>query len=168
MSTHTIKKNYVAKSAAISKAAAESLPADPGNVGKRMAGTYLLKESVEGDGRVLLRLITVMRDGSWISCHGHQHSKEFAFTNQQGVWQATGPREITAKVIDFNYNPNGGELTAVSRIGFVMQMSEDYREVRGEMFGERYHLNQDPLNPNEVCYATFGNTFAGRRVMVDE
>ena len=135
--------------------------------GKNIAGTYLLRECVEGDDRVYLRLVTVMSDGTWLSSHARQHSKEFGFTNQQGVWLTTGPNEITAKAMDFNYHPVGGDPTAVSRVGFVMRLSADFQEVRGEMFGERYHLDQNPLNTEEIPVATFGNTFTGQRIMID-
>ena len=79
---------------------------------------------------------------------GNTH-REFGFTNQQGVWLTTGPNEITAKAMDFNYSPINGDPTAVSRVGFVMQLNPDSQEVRGEMFGERYHLDQNPLNTEE-------------------
>ena len=135
--------------------------------GKDIAGTYLLRECVEGDDRVFLRLVTVMSDGTWLSSHARQHSREFGFTNQQGVWLTTGPNEITAKAMDFNYNPLSGDPTAVSRVGFVMRLNPDSQEVRGEMFGERYHLDQNPLNTEEVPLATFGNTFTGQRIRID-
>ena len=138
------------------------------NLGKQIAGTYLLRESVPDDDRVFLRLVTVMADGTWLSSHARQHSQEFGFTNQQGGWHATGTHEMTAKGIDFNYHPVGGDPTSVNRIGFIMRLSKDFREVRGEMYGERYHLSQNPLNPDEIPIATFGGSFTGRRIMVDE
>ena len=137
-------------------------------LGKRIAGTYLLQESVQDEERIFLRLVKVMADGTWLSSHSRQHSMELGFTNQQGVWQWTGPSEITAKAIDVNYNPVGGDPTAISRVGFTMCLSEDLQEVRGEMYREIYHLDQNPLNPKEIPFATFGNTFTGRQVIVDE
>ena len=163
MSLHTLTTDQVAKPN-LSEA---ELSVGPKYFGKDIAGTYLLRECVEGDDRVFLRLVTVMSDGTWLSSHARQHSNEFGFTNQQGVWLTTGPNEITAKAMDFNYNPIGGDPTAVSRVGFIMRLSEDSQEVRGEMFGERYHLDQNPLNADEIPVATFGNTFTGQRIMVN-
>ena len=163
MSTTTLTQDQVTKN---------HLPAADASVGAKffgtdISGTYLLRECVEGDDRVFLRLVTVMADGTWLSSHARQHSREFGFTNQQGVWLTTGPNEITAKAMDFNYNPISGDPTAVSRVGFVMRLNPDSLEVRGEMFGERYHLDQNPLNTEEVPVATFGNTFSGRRIKID-
>lgn len=138
------------------------------NLGRRLAGTYLLREPLHDDERVLLRLVTLMEDGTWVSSHSHQHAKEFGFTTQQGVWEAIGTREVSAKVIDFNYNPEGGCPNGVSKIGFIMEWSDDYQAVQGDVFGERYNLDQDPLNSGEVSKATFGHSFTGHRVMVDE
>ena len=163
MSTHTLTNDQVTKP---NRPGADA-PVGQQNFGKDIVGTYLLRESVEGDDRAFLRLVTVMSDGTWLSSHARQHSTEFGFTNQQGVWLTTGSNEITAKAMDFNYNPVGGDPTAVSRVGFIMRLSEDSQEVRGEMFGERYHLDQNPLNADEVPVATFGNTFTGRRIMID-
>ena len=163
MSTHTLTTNQGTKPTLSVTDAQVGLH----NFAKAIAGTYLLRESVEGDDRVFLRLVTMMSDGTWLSSHARQQSNEFGFTNQQGVWLITGSNEITAKALDFNYNPVGGDPTAVSRVGFIMQWSEDSPEVRGEMFGERYHLDQNPLNADEVPVATFGNTFTGRRIMIN-
>ena len=164
MSTHTMTTDQATKSN-FSRA---GFPGEQSNFGKDIAGTYLLREPVEGDDRVFLRLVTVMSDGTWLSSHARQHSNEFGFTNQQGVWLRTGLNEITAKALDFNYNPVDGDPTAVTRVGFIMQWSKDSQKVRGEMFGERYHLDQNPLNSDEVPIATFGNTFTGRRIMIDK
>jgi len=138
------------------------------DVNKRVAGTYLLHESVHNDDRIFLRLVTLMADGTWISSHAHQHSMDFGFTIQQGVWQLKGPREVSAKVIDFNYDPVGGNPTGTTRIRFMMEWSEDYREVSGTMHGERYQLNQNPLKSDEISNASFGNGFTGQRVLVDD
>ena len=161
MSAHTVTRTHDTESAA-------SLNIGHKKLGNLIAGTYLLRESVKDDDRVFLRLVTVMADGTWLSSHARQHSQEFGFTNQQGGWHATGTHEITAKGIDFNYHPVGGDPTSVNRIGFIMRLSTDFREVRGEMYGERYHLSQNPLNPDEIPIATFGGSFTGRRIMVDE
>ena len=135
---------------------------------KRLAGTYLIHELVPDDDRFYLRLVTLMADGTWISSHAHQQSRDFGFTIQQGVWQLEGPREISAKVIDFNYDPVEGDPVGITRIGFMMEWSQDYRKVCGTMYGERYQLRQNPLKTDEIPDASFGNSFTGQRVMVHD
>ena len=167
MSTQTLTNHQAPEFVVSSTEAAPSHQVDAGSLGKRqMSGTYLLREPVQDDDRIFLRLVTVMADGTWLSSHARQHSMEFGFTNQQGAWKETGPFEITVRAMDFNYNPVGGDPTSVSRVGFVLRFREDLQEVRGEMYGERYHLDQDLLNPEEIPFATFGNTFTGRRIQV--
>ena len=145
-----------------------SIHLDPESAGRQLAGTYLLRELVPDDDRIYLRLVTLMADGTWISSHAYQQSRDFGFTVQQGVWQLKGLREILAKVIDFNYEQDGGDPVGITRIGFMMEWSEDHRKVCGTMYGERYHLGQNPLKTDEIPYASFGNSFTGQRVLVDD
>ncbi len=136
------------------------------NLRKRLAGSYFLWEGAHNDDQIFFRLVTLMADGTWNSSHAHQQSKDFAFTIQQGVWEAIGPREVSARGMDFNYNPVGGDPHGVSKIGFVMEWSEDYQAVRGNIYGERFRLDQNPFNPDEISKANFGNGFTGRRLRV--
>ena len=136
-----------------------------GNLAKRLAGTYFLWEQVDHDDQIYFRLVTLMADGTWVSSHAYQHSRDFGFTIQQGVWEAIGPHAVSARVLDFNYNPVSGDPTGISKMGFIMQWREDYREVHGNMYGERYRLDQNPLDADEVSKDNFYNSFTGRRLM---
>lgn len=137
----------------------------PGKLGKRIAGTYLIKFDREDEDPTFLRIVTLTSDGSWFSVDAHGHM--FGFTTQQGAWKRTERREITAKVLDFNYNPFTGEPTGVSRLHFVMTFTSDFQEVSEEFSGEEFKLDEDLFDPEDV-QRTFEATFEGQRVTVDD
>ena len=146
---------------------ADSDRSGSGNLGKKIAGAYLVKEN---DNPTSLRLITLTADGNWLSTESRQQILEFGFSDQQGVWKKTGSREITATVIDFDFdletNPGNPMPMGVTRIQFFMTFSKDFHEVRGEFFGKDFTFDQNPLNPKENPVSTFEATFIGKRVTV--
>jgi len=113
-----------------------------GKYGERIAGTYLIREDEDPTNQ---RIVTLTSDGNWLSVHELQ--QELRFTDQQGVWKKTGRREMTAKVLNFNYAPGGDSPTGVTRIRFDVTFMSDFQEVSGEMFGETFEPGENPLDP---------------------
>ena len=144
---------------------ADSDRSSSGNLGKKIAGAYLVREGVPIDNPPFLRLITLTADGNWLSTESHQQTVELGFSDQQGVWKKSGRREITANVIDFDIDPSG-EPKGITLIRFVMTFSKNFKEVSGQFFGKDFSLDQDALDPNETPKATFDGTFLGKRVTV--
>ncbi len=139
-----------------------------GNFGERVAGTYLITFEREDEDPTFRRLVTLTAHGNWLSVDAHQYSDEFTFTDQQGAWTRSGRREITARVINFNYLPADGSPTGVTRLRFVVRFTSNFQEVRGTMFGETFPANENPLDPAGSPLGTFEATFTGQRVTVDD
>ena len=139
-----------------------------GNFGERVAGTYLITFDRDDEDPTFRRLVTLTAHGNWLSVDAHQYSDEFTFTDQQGAWKRSGRREITARVIDFNYSPAGGGPTGVTRIRFVVRFTSNLQEVHGTMFGETFPADENPLDPEGPPLVTFEATFTGQRVTVDD
>ncbi len=139
----------------------------PRQLGERIAGTYLIKFDTEDEDPTALRIVTLTADRNWFSVDAHGH--EFGFTTQQGVWKKTGRREITATVLDFEYDPFGlNKPTGVSTLHFVMTFTSDFHEVSGEFSGKSFVLDEDLFDPEDV-QRTFGPTlFTGQRVTVED
>ncbi len=104
-------------------------------------------------------------DGNWFSIDAHQQAVRFGFSDQQGVWERTGRREVTATVLDFDYDPVDGKPVGVARLRFVVKFRSSLQEVSGEFSGKLSRLDEDPLDPN-VPLDEFGANFTGRRVNV--
>ena len=150
----------------VSTASADSGRSESGNLGKHIAGTYLVREAAPNNDPSFLRLITLTADGNWLSTESHQQTVEFGFSDQQGVWKKSGPREITANVIDFDIDAITGEPNGVTRIRFVVNFGNDFQKVSAEFFGENFTFQQDPLNFKEIPVSTFEGKFWGKRVTV--
>lgn len=135
--------------------------------GKKIAGTYYLKLKAQGSEEVFLRIATLTADGNWFSIDAHQQSEKFGFSDQQGVWKKTGYREVTAKVLDFDHDPQTEEPTGVARLRFVMTFNANLNEVSGEFSGTLFTLEQNPLDPAEIPIGSFDASFTGQRMMVN-
>ena len=146
----------------------DSLHSRRGNFGERVAGTYLITFDREDEDPTFRRLVTLTAHGTWLSVDAHQYSDAFTFTDQQGAWKRSGPREMTARVIDFSYNPAGGDPNGVTRIRFVVRFTSNFQEVHGTMFGETFPAEENPLDPEGPPLGTFEATFTGQRVTVED
>ncbi len=149
-----------------SKEGEDSDNSGPGKFEERIAGTYLIKFDREDEDPTFQRIVTLTADGNWLSVDLHQ--EEIRFMDQQGVYKRTGRREITAKVLNFNYAPGGGFPTGVTRLRFDVTFTSDFQELSGEMFGETFEPGENPLDPEGPPLDTFEATFEGQRVTVDD
>lgn len=137
---------------------------------KRIAGLYLVRSAVVSeDDEVSMRLVSLTADGNWFGTHSDQHDQQnpTRFSDQHGVWKRSGPREITAEVLDFDLDPSTGKATGVVRVRFVVRFNWDLRTVTGEYVGQIFALDQDPFDPDAVPIGGFDNTFTGHRLTVD-
>ncbi len=128
-------------------------------IGEKIAGTYLLTEADEGGSRI----VTITADGSWFGIHSFQF--DIKFSNQQGVWEKTGERKITARTLDFN-SLKDGVGSALFR--FTVEFDNAYQQVSGTLTGKIFPPGVDPLDPVAVPIKTFNNTFTGKRLIVTD
>jgi hypothetical protein len=144
----------------------------------RIAGTYLLFQEPPEDPDFLFklkRIVTITEDGSFFSVSQEQF---FGFTDGQGPWKRSGIREITARIIDFDFNVTEGDdkpfgtPTGVTRVVFTITFTQlvdgKFQEVNGTFSGETFAPGEDPLHPSpDSIKASFKGAFTGQRVTVD-
>ncbi len=161
-----------------------------GDFAERIAGVYLIRHQTD-DGRPgSFRLITLTPWGTWGSTNSNQHDslRPFRFSDQHGVWERTGWREITAEVVDFNLDGVTGAHTDIVRVRYVVRFSKDLQSITGTQLGRVFPVShdqdhdqehdqdrahdpdsghdQDPLDPDAVPSAQFSSTFTGQRITV--
>ena len=129
------------------------------DIGKLIAGTYLLTEDDDGGSRI----VTITADGNWLGIHSSQLDNKFS--NQQGVWKKTGKREITVRTLNFSSLEDG---VGSSKFRFTAEFDKTYQQVSGELSGKLFPPGVDPLDPVAVPIKTFSNTFTGKRLTVTE
>ncbi len=128
-------------------------------IGKKIAGTYLLTEDDEGGSRI----VTITADGSWFGIHSYQFDNKFS--SQQGLWEKTGERKITARTLNFTSLKDG---VGSSRFSFTVEFDKTYQQVSGKLSGKMFPPGVDPLDPVAVPIKTFSNTFTGKRLIVTD
>ena len=139
-----------------------SVQADPSQALPKAAGTYFI--TIEPDGGS--SIVTLTSDGNWLSTNSQQFT--IAFGDQQGAWQKTGQRELTAKVLDFNFSLPDGVQNGVTRSRWVVTCDSDFKKLEGTVEVEIFAPNQNPLHPTEPPFFTDSSTFEGQRVTVDD
>ncbi len=132
---------------------------DNSTIGKKIAGTYILTEDDDGGSRI----VTITADGSWFGIHSYQFDNKFS--NQQGVWENTGKREITVRTLDFISLKDG---VGSALFNFTVEFDNAYQQVIGELSGKLFPPVVDPLDPVAVPIKTFNNTFTGKRLIVTD
>ncbi len=129
------------------------------DIGKLIAGTYLLTEDDGGGSRIA----TITADGNWFGIHSYQSGNKFS--NQQGVWKKRGDREITARTLNFSSLKDG---VGSSLFSFTVKFNKTCRLVNGKFSGKLFPPGVDPLDPLAVPIRTFSNTFTGKRLIVND
>lgn len=124
-------------------------------------GSYLLLQDDNYQ-----RILTFDRGGNVSQVSDQQPL--LGFTVGQGAWEQTGPDSVTAKVVDFAYDPKDGHLIGPSVIVYSLtfgdQASGAYQTVTGSYAGEQYAEGQNPLDPTDPPISTFGIEFKGQRI----
>ncbi len=128
-------------------------------IGKKIAGTYLLVEDDKGGSRI----VTITADGGWLGIHSLQFDNKFS--NQQGVWENTGKRKITARTLDFISLKDG---VGSALFNFTVEFDNAYQQVSGELSGKLFSPGVDPLDPVAVPIKSFNNTFTGKRLILTD
>ena len=137
-------------------------------LGARVAGSYLAR--VEHDGfPVALALITLTRDGAFLSNDTSDQGAGGLVTKDgpvQGAWKQSGPRQITAKTLYFAYDPDGIPLW-IARTTGEFNFDRTFDSGAGTLTVERFHLDQDPLDPAAIPADQLHATMSARRITVD-
>ena len=90
------------------------------------------------------------------------------YTSGLGAWEQTGPNQIAARIIDFNFDRDSGDPTGTALTVYTLTF-EGLEQGRFERFsgnfsGQQFALGQNPLNPSEPPVRSFGREFIGQRI----
>ena len=129
------------------------------DIGKLIAGTYLLTEDDDGGSRI----VTITSDGNWYGIHSYQLDNKFS--NQQGVWKKRGERKIVVSTLNFSLLKDG---VGSSRFSFTVEFDKTYQQVTGVHSGKVFPHGVDPLDPLAIPIKTFSNTFTGKRLIITD
>jgi hypothetical protein len=136
--------------------------------GQSFAGTFFVRES---DSNTNWRIITLGADGNWSSIASNQTKVpdfDVGYTDQQGAWKRTGHREITATVLNFDFDPTNGEHSGNSIAIYNLTLSRDFNELIGSYSGKEFPPDQNPLDPDDPGdFIPFGGRIDGKRVPID-
>jgi hypothetical protein len=146
---------------ATSVSAVHAQPATARAFTRMASGVYLL---VQKDG--YRRLLTLAPDGT-ASQVGEQQAT-LGFTTGHGTWGRTGEAEVTAQIIDFDYDLRDGKSTGSTLIRYVLTLSGvrpgGFQHVAGAFSGKQYPPGQSPLDAGTKPVRQFGVEFTGQRV----
>ena len=119
-----------------------------------VSGTYLVT-GFPPAGPPFLLLFNVYREGLFSASSQVQATalSGFAFTDDQGVWKKTGRRQVTARLLSFNYLPAGadppaGSLHSNGIADVVLDFSEDFATVEGTFDVTVFAFDVNPLDPD--------------------
>jgi hypothetical protein len=139
--------------------------------GERVAGTYLLKVQHEGFP-LALALVTLTRDGAFLSNDTSDQGAGGLVTVDgpvHGTWKKIDARRIKARTLYFAYDPNGLPLW-IARTTGEFTFDRHFDSGAGTLTVERFHLDQDPLDPTAISDdpdSPLNATFTARRVTAD-
>jgi hypothetical protein len=120
-------------------------------------------------------VITIFKDGNihFLWGAGTTELAGNAFTHEIGVWKKTGPREITARVLNFNFlyptnTDPAGVIVGNGIDDYVITFYGDFDTISGTFNGTVYAPDVNPANPfGETPLYTFDGDFEGERITVD-
>jgi hypothetical protein len=127
---------------------------------KSFAGTFFIEE----EGGEYFDIWTLTEDGNFFGTNSAQ--LEESFNDQQGVWKKTGHREVTATILNFDFDSDGS-LIAVARADIVMDFSKRFQTVEGSYALRYFEGGEDPLCPETDTGDPLTIEFTGRRVVVN-
>ncbi|HSK76709.1 MAG TPA: hypothetical protein VLQ45_09645 [Thermoanaerobaculia bacterium] len=131
-----------------SLAAAES----PGG-GSGFTGTYIatLPERAE--------ILQLHRDGTaeiTLSDQVTAGAGGFTFSDSFGSWKVAGPRTLTARFVNLNFDVTGiPAYTGAAVVDYTLQFAPTFQTFSASCQGKIYPTGQDPFDPASTPYVEF-------------
>jgi len=81
----------------------------------------------------------------------------FTFSNSYGSWKVTGPRTLSARFLNLNFDVTGPAATysGVAVVDYVYQFAPNLRTMSASCSGKIYPPGQDPFAAGAVPVVTF-------------
>lgn len=122
------------------------LAAAPPNPRDRFAGTYVasLPERAE--------ILQIHRDGTveqTLSDQVTAGAGGFTFSDSLGSWKVTGPRTLSARLVNLNFDLTGSApaFSGIAVVDFTLQFAPSFRTFTASCQGKIYPPGQDPFAP---------------------
>jgi hypothetical protein len=127
--------------------------ASPGNGGD-LTGTYVatLPDRAE--------ILQLHRDGTadlTLSDQVTSGAGGFTFSDSLGSWKRSGPKQISARFLNLNFDVTGPAATysGVAVVDYVLEFSQNGRRFAASCEGEIFLPGDDPFDPASIPVATF-------------
>jgi hypothetical protein len=139
-----------------------------GNGSGNFTGTYLasLPQRAEilqlhQDGTALITLSDEVTSGAG----------GFTFSDSLGSWKVAGPRKLTARFLNLNFDVSGPPtFSGTAVVDYVYQFSENFRTIAASCQGKIFAPGVNPFSPSSVPVTTFDcsylNGFLYQRMLV--
>ena len=93
----------------------------------------------------------------------------FTFSDSFGSWKITGPRKLTARFVNLNFDVTGTPAyTGAAVVDYTLQFAANFRTFSASCNGKIYPTGQDPFAPGSTPYVEFDcaylNGFLYKRV----
>lgn len=124
-------------------------------------GAYLMVQTND------VQRVIAFTEGGTVSIVG-SGGQNRGYTSGLGAWEQTGPNQVQARIIDFNFDPDSGAPLGSALVVYTLDFegldSGRFQSLSGRFDGTQYGVGQNPLNPTEEPLRTFGRDLTGQRI----
>jgi hypothetical protein len=121
--------------------------------GSNFTGTYLASLPTRAeilqlhqDGTALITLSDEVTSGAG----------GFTFSDSLGSWKVVGPRKLTARYLNLNFDVTGPPaFSGTAVVDYVYQFSANFKTIAASCRGKIFPPGSDPFNPASVPVTTF-------------
>ena len=131
-----------------------ALTAQNAGSGGDLAGTYIatLPERAE--------ILQLHRDGTagmTLSDQVTAGAGGFTFSDSLGSWKRSGPRRVTARMVNLNFDLTGSvpAYSGAAVVDYVLEFGTDFRTFAASCLGKIFPTGVDPLDPNSIPVVEF-------------
>ena len=80
----------------------------------------------------------------------------FTFSDSYGSWKITGPRKVSARFLNLNFDVTGPPAyTGVAVVDYTLQFAANFRTFTASCQGKIYPTGQDPFAPGSTPVVEF-------------
>ena len=134
--------------------AASLAAAEPAGHGTDLSGTYMATLPTRAE------ILQLHRDGTaeiTLSDEVTSGAGGFTFSDSFGSWKIAGPRTLTARFLNLNFDVTGPAATysGAAVVDYTYQLGPNFQTMAASCQGRIYATGQDPFAPGAVPITTF-------------
>lgn len=128
--------------------------ADPPGKASDFSGTYLASLPDRAE------ILQLHQDGTaeiTLSDQVTAGAGGFTFSDSLGSWKVSGPRRLTARFLNLNFDVTGPAATfsGTAVVDYVYQFADNLRTMAASCQGKIFPAGQDPFNPHATPVVQF-------------